>query len=253
MNTNTISVNKLIDFVHNKIHNVDTEKLELSKSTIYKLKKDPLHLWKMKFENINKLNKFVESLDSGNYISKYERWESEAKAKYVEVVGIDLGTRNTLTASDIDAKRVFLLPNKKIYNAIMNIRQIKDKSKLINYYKNDFHLTVEVNVKRLVSGLLSYYKPPVTFVVGEMTEGNLANKIFYELFLSSLQSSTEETNFRVETISEEYTSITCPICEHVNRKNRTSKNSFNCQSCGFSHYIDDVVACMNIVKKYQEK
>lgn len=50
MNTNTISVNKLIDFVHNKIHNVDTEKLELSKSTIYKLKKDPLHLWKMKFE-----------------------------------------------------------------------------------------------------------------------------------------------------------------------------------------------------------
>ncbi|HSD59010.1 MAG TPA: zinc ribbon domain-containing protein, partial [Methanotrichaceae archaeon] len=43
-------------------------------------------------------------------------------------------------------------------------------------------------------------------------------------------------------IDPAYTSLECPICHHVSRSNRPTRDEFCCSCCGFSGPADNVAA-----------
>jgi len=52
----------------------------------------------------------------------------------------------------------------------------------------------------------------------------------------------------VELVNPEYTSQTCPGCQHVSKSNRKSQSSFVCQACGFASNAD-LVGAINIASR----
>lgn len=52
----------------------------------------------------------------------------------------------------------------------------------------------------------------------------------------------------VRTVRSAYTSQTCPVCAHVARANRPTRDRFQCQSCGYQSQSDQVAA-VNIEDK----
>ncbi|MCD6552238.1 RNA-guided endonuclease TnpB family protein, partial [Thermotoga sp.] len=61
-----------------------------------------------------------------------------------------------------------------------------------------------------------------------------------------IEYKAEAVGIRVEYISEEYTSQTCPVCGH---RHKPSNRNFRCPVCGFEYHRDGVGA-INIYKKY---
>ena len=44
------------------------------------------------------------------------------------------------------------------------------------------------------------------------------------------------------------TSITCPICGYIDKKNRVDKESFRCRKCNFT-FNSQYVACLNLFSR----
>src|SRR5699024_4058813 len=101
---NDININTMLRFIQQEMTVEDMRELDISYQTLYKVKKYETYIWRMRFENIIKINDYIKS-------KKLER-------KRVEYVGIDIGTSRTLTASDKDMKRTLILENIRIANAI---------------------------------------------------------------------------------------------------------------------------------------
>jgi putative transposase len=51
---------------------------------------------------------------------------------------------------------------------------------------------------------------------------------------------------KVIAVPPRYTSQQCPVCGHVDAKNRVQQALFSCQACGYSYHAD-VVAARNIL------
>jgi len=64
-----------------------------------------------------------------------------------------------------------------------------------------------------------------------------------------LKQRCEENRIRFVTVPAAYTSTSCPICGHSNRKNRVTQSKFRCQQCG--HADDaDLNAARNILTRF---
>jgi putative transposase len=61
----------------------------------------------------------------------------------------------------------------------------------------------------------------------------------------------EETGIRLETVSEKYTSRTCPACGDRARRNRFSRGNYRCSKCGYQNQ-SDIIGAMNLLTRYQQ-
>ncbi|OEK58858.1 zinc ribbon domain-containing protein [Staphylococcus equorum] len=242
---NYINVNTLINFIQCEMTTEDIKNIDISQSTLYKAKHNPDYILRMRFENIIKLSEYI--------IKK------RLEKKRVSYVGIDIGTSNILTASDKDMKRTLIIENKRIYNAIKTYnRWLNGKNPTKESSENSKETllrTIETNVAKLINELTNHYIEPVTFVVGKVYQESEKIRPHYTLYRIFVEKMREEMHYRnigIEIEDESYTSIICPECNHRDSGNRTNSNQFRCKSCGFSHENDDVVASVNIVKRYLE-
>lgn len=71
----------------------------------------------------------------------------------------------------------------------------------------------------------------------------------YAWFTSTLKYKLEEAGIDLATVSEKYTSRTCPRCGDRKRKNRFVRGSYKCLKCGYANH-SDVIGAMNILQRY---
>lgn len=243
---NDININTILRFIQQEMTVEDMRELDISYQTLYKVKKYETYIWRMRFENIIKINDYIKS-------KKLER-------KRVEYVGIDIGTSRTLTASDKDMKRTLILENNRIANAIktyeMCLKGKKPTKEKKENAKEALLRTIEANVDKLVNQLINHYIEPVTFVIGKVNPIStemISHSVLYQTVLERLNNLSLNHDINIMTVDENFTSITCPKCNHKDGRNRTKSNKFDCKNCEFTHDNDDVIASVNIVKRYLEE
>ena len=70
----------------------------------------------------------------------------------------------------------------------------------------------------------------------------------YRRFIEYLDYKFYERGLSVLEVNAKGTSITCPICGYVDKKNRIDKEKFRCRRCGFS-FNAQYVACLNLFSR----
>lgn len=242
---NDININTIVNFIQCEMTTEDIKNIDISKSTLYKAKHNQNYLYRMRFENIIKLSEYI--------------IQKRLERKRVDYVGIDIGTKNTLTSSDKDMKRTLIIENKRIYNAIKTYNSgLNGKNptkESIENTKEALIRTIETNVDKLINQLMNHYIEPVTFVVGRVYQASemiRPHYTLYRIFIEKMKEAMLHYNINIEVENEEFTSIICPKCDYKDSKNRTNSNQFKCKNCDFFHENDDVVASVNIVKRYLE-
>ncbi|MCD6487924.1 MAG: transposase [Desulfurococcales archaeon] len=70
----------------------------------------------------------------------------------------------------------------------------------------------------------------------------------YRKFIEYLNYKFSERGLSVLEVDAKRTSITCPICGYVDKKNRLDKETFKCRRCGFT-FNAQYVACLNLFSR----
>ncbi len=71
----------------------------------------------------------------------------------------------------------------------------------------------------------------------------------YRQVLERVQALAEENRVSFRSVSPWKTSQTCPVCGHMDQKNRLSQDLFKCQICGHSDNAD-FVGALNILNRF---
>lgn len=242
-----IRIDKIIEYIEKAATVKDFESMGLSKYIFNHLKDDPTYLFRMQLNKVSKINDYMNRLESLEKRKIQPIQEKKNKSICVDVVGIDLGSNNTITASDQSMKRIFIMQNERIKNAMITYEKTKNKKNS----KAELNRAINKNTDKLINSLLNHYIEPVTYVIGEMNQSSYAMTLFYKTFLYKLKCKQDINNISVYHVDESKTSITCPKCGYKDKKNRKNNNRFECKECNFKCDNDDLVACVNIVKKYR--
>lgn len=242
-----IRIDKIIEYIEKAATVKDFESMGLSKYIFNHLKDDPTYLFRMQLNKVSKINDYMNRLESLEKRKIQPIQEKKNKSICVDVVGIDLGSNNTITASDQSMKRIFIMQNERIKNAMITYEKTKNKRNS----KAELNRAINKNTDKLINSLLNHYIEPVTYVIGEMNQSSYAMTLFYKTFLHKLKRKQDINDISVYHVDESKTSITCPKCGYKDKKNRKNNNRFECKECKFKCDNDDVVACVNIVKQYR--
>ena len=70
----------------------------------------------------------------------------------------------------------------------------------------------------------------------------------YRRFIEYVDYKFYERGLSVLEVGAKGTSITCPICGHVDKRNRVNKETFMCRRCGFT-FNAQYVACLNLFSR----
>jgi len=70
----------------------------------------------------------------------------------------------------------------------------------------------------------------------------------YRKFTEHLDYKFYERGLNVLEVDAKKSSITCPICGYVGKKNRINKEGFRCKGCGFT-FNAQYVACLNLFSR----
>jgi len=68
------------------------------------------------------------------------------------------------------------------------------------------------------------------------------------MFVSFLAYKQAWSGGDVLRVNPQYTSQTCPSCQHVSRDNRKSQRAFECTECGFKANAD-LVGALNVLER----
>lgn len=247
MNLPNIKLNNIVEFIKNDLTEEDYSNIMLPVKTINTLQEDIEYIFKMNLSDIIVLN---------NYVEQKHKHEKKRKTRYrknnkekIDIVGIDMGLKNTLTASDVHMKRPLVIQNKRIWNTINKYEQAIEKTDELN---KELHITIQKNMSKIVNELLNYYPEASIFIVGKIEGVHSINYLMYDIFIKMFKQKTRIKNIKIVSVDEKYTSIKCPKCGYKNAKNRTSSNHFKCKECRFVYLNDDIVACVNMIDKYNQ-
>lgn len=72
------------------------------------------------------------------------------------------------------------------------------------------------------------------------------NTIPYQRIIQNLSYKFYERNLEIHVVNPFKTSITCPICGYISKKNRINTNLFKCRRCGFE-FDAQFNACLNLL------
>ena len=70
----------------------------------------------------------------------------------------------------------------------------------------------------------------------------------YRKFITYVEYKFYERGLNVIEVDARKTSITCPICGYVDKRNRVDKETFKCRRCGFA-FNAQYVACLNLFSR----
>ncbi|OYT30514.1 MAG: hypothetical protein B6U95_00275 [Thermofilum sp. ex4484_82] len=73
----------------------------------------------------------------------------------------------------------------------------------------------------------------------------------YRKFISYIDQKFYERRLIVIKVDAKKTSVTCPLCDHVNKRNRVNKETFKCRKCGFT-FNAQYVACLNLFSRFND-
>lgn len=265
---------KITRFIRNEMTNEDMNNMRLPKTTLVRLKSEKGAIGRASLNTINTINEYIKMKDEKQkHIQVNMQAQNDLnrtkKKQTIHHVGVDIGTRNILSASDPLMKKTFTTNNKRIKNIISNYRNRKTNKlsqKGLMNMQDEFNRTLETNISKIVNELIHYYGEGITFVIGDLSNQhpNIQDNLIYhkdsllsiifQKFVNTFKLYQMTYNFDIAFIGENATSIICPECNQSSRDNRTkSHNRFECVNCGFHHHTDDEVAGCNIVKRYLQQ
>ena len=70
----------------------------------------------------------------------------------------------------------------------------------------------------------------------------------YRRFIEYLDYKSYERGLNILEANAKRSSITCPVCGYVDKKNRIGKEGFRCRRCGFI-FNAQYVACLNLFSR----
>ncbi|MCE4613411.1 MAG: zinc ribbon domain-containing protein [Desulfurococcales archaeon] len=70
----------------------------------------------------------------------------------------------------------------------------------------------------------------------------------YRRFIAYIDYKFYERGLSVIGVDAKKSSITCPLCGYVDRRNRVDKETFKCRRCGFT-FNAQYVACLNLLSR----
>ena len=70
----------------------------------------------------------------------------------------------------------------------------------------------------------------------------------YRVFIENIDYKFSERGLSILEADAKKTSITCPICGYVDKRNRVDKEIFKCRRCGFT-FNAQYVACLNLFSR----
>ena len=261
-----IRVAKIKRFLGSEMTKEDMKQIQLPKQTLVRLKSDSNALGRASLNTIAIIDEYIREQDEQKKLSRNKHKELKAKSKAITHIGIDLGSKNFLSASDKDMIKTFTTDNHKIGDALHRYgKQCKAShlsKRAIKSIRKEFDLILNKNMDKIINELINIYGNNMTYVIGNPTPSDQSDNIheydiknfsmiIYKRFNKRLNKYKNKHNIKVVNIDECYSSITCPKCDSVSKTNRTStSNRFECISCGFHHHTNDEVASCNIVKRY---
>lgn len=188
--------------------------------------------------------------------------EYPVSKKYTDVIGIDIGLKILVTASDGE----IIEQNPKILNYLKYVdkhhanrnrlqRHIRDKLKDNNFVignkrtlRMNSKLTNMVNcdnryrIKQFLKGR------DLDLIVMEdihINEANLnrnTNRLLRVLHIqqikNDIQKYCKEFGINLVLINPAYTSQQCPICNYIDKRNRKTQEKFSCLNCGHTDNAD---------------
>lgn len=267
------------------IQNLDTKyfkEINISRSVLYELKKTPKKLYKSKFITVQKLYDYMieyknleeinkeEKIDNDNFFSVISNQQEqiindiEDDYKYYDkfgknIIGIDIGQKNIFSASDHKREKIFTVTEniRELNKFTKDYIKILNQSKKLNFnslkksHRDNYIKKIEGIINKSVNDCIKYFTNKSTFVIGKINFNTLSKYdpfyIIGELVLKQFKNKLDGQN-KIFIINESHTSIKCPKCNNINKKNRTQGNKFKCKTCNFKFNHDDILAASNIAK-----
>ena len=186
--------------------------------------------------------------------------------------GIDLGIKRLITIYDsnkkskiIGRKRWFkqweywteLISKEKSKLSLHNKRTSNNLKRLYDKrtkYMTNLHNNVVANLGRylLRNKIDNVFIGDVTNIRKKVSKSKKKNQMThnywsFDKILHKIQNKTEEQGTTIKQITEEYTSMTCPVCGYSNEDNNNDR-SFVCLKCNYSD-DRDIVGARNILLK----
>lgn len=223
-----------LKFVINHGSDEQLRDIGLDQKTISRLRQDISYIREVKLSTALKLYHFY-----------FDYWAT--------IVGIDIGTSEFLSASDLSMKKIYTDQSKEVSRIINKYEnRLKDSNMDAGKIERKFLKGLKKHINSVIKELLELYPYPRIFIIGKGSSINEQDSIYGKVFAMThkcLYKAIEDYD-EIVLIDEQFTSLICPRCNHTNKKNRTKNNRFHCQSCGYEHPNDNVVASYNIAQRF---
>jgi len=204
----------------------------------------------------------------------YEQEIQDVHLNEKNMMGIDLGLANIVTASDTSGNKPLIIKggvvksinqfynkelakyksmSKKCNNTDITRRILKLHRKRNNKVRDFFHKTSRVVVNYCIShdigtiiiGYNEWWKQNIK--IGKKNNQNFVS-IPFLTFVRQIEYKSEMVGIKVLKVTEEYTSQTCSSCGVISKSNRKYRGLYVCKECGLVLNAD-VNAARNIIQK----
>ncbi|WP_218612784.1 RNA-guided endonuclease InsQ/TnpB family protein [Nitrosomonas cryotolerans] len=214
------------------------------------------------------------------YVSIQTEYETELKRhSSTSMIGVDMGVTRFATLSDgsyVEPLNSFRKLSKKL---AFEQRKLSKKVRFSANWKKQKQIITRLH-ERIANARLDFLHKTSTeisknhamVVVENLKIGNMSksakgsvekhgknvkaksglNKSILDqgwgMFVSFLEYKQACSGGDVLKVNPQYTSQTCPRCQHVSRDNRKSQSAFECTECGFKANAD-LVGALNVLER----
>ena len=205
--------------------------------------------------DINSLNNYV--ILSKNYIQFTFTYETGKKKLEGENLGIDIGCNKLVACSDgvFVGTNLMKLINKLHRKVRSSLSYKKCKIEIKEYINRNLKKIPFDKLRLIVCEKLRNLKQKMK-VKRRLTKNirRVISSWNYAFVLERIEMLCEENRVSFRSVNPFYTSQTCSICGHRDKKNRLSQESFCCQKCGHTDNADinasEVILSRFVTGKY---
>lgn len=205
------------------------------------------------FNELNNIGKRSKSIVlTKSYVQFSFEIKTDKKKMEGSDIGVDIGVNKLLATSDAN------FYGEKLKQLILELQRKKRCSKAWYRKKEEIKEYIDFCCKQLPwSSMRLIVCEHLKNVKHRMkAKRRLAKSIRrvisnwnYRYVLTRLQQLSEINRVSFRSVTPFYTSQTCPICGHRDKKNRVSQEIFECQSCGHTDNAD-TNASKNILSRF---
>jgi len=221
--------------------------------------KNSFDYW-LKIHSIGNKIKILIPLKNHVHNKKFKKWKRNSSVvitdKYIQIsyeketgpkkevgfkVGIDIGIKKLLVTSEDQ------IIGDHIETLIVKLNKKKRNSEAWKRCKKEIQYYIDENIKKLNYNAIRLvvveklknlkHKMKVRPRLGRKTR-RVITHWNYRYILNRIQMHCEENRVSFRSVNPVYTSVTCSKCNHRDKKNRLSQESFVCTSCGYSTNAD---------------